>query len=341
MWKKMGKLREYLVLSRIQTASVTALAPVIGILSTGKATIETCILYFVIGILIHIYGFVLNEWADYIYDCKAEYLKSKPLVAGTISRNSALALALFSMVVAYILVVVTTKNIISLPLMLISIICGGLYDLKGKKIIGSDFVLAAWAFTFTLAAGFSVLPNENFFTIPTMLYIVALLGSIQVLFNNSVEGGIKDLEQDRNSGARTWMIFLGSKVVNNELMLSPSSIIFAYCVKCFYFLIVISPALFGIVEFSEFDLYSYSLLVLLFASVMFLSMPKFIFVTKYDREKLKKIFSIHEVSTFFLIPTVIIPIIGLGYALTLMLIPLAWYVVTNILLYGKALQPQV
>jgi len=337
----MGKVREYLVLSRIQTASVTALAPVIGILSTGMGTIEVCILYFIIGLLVHIYGFVLNEWADYIYDCKADYLKSKPLVAGTISRNSALALALFSMVVAYILVVFTTKNILSLPLMLISLICGGVYDLKGKRIIGSDFILATWAFTFTLAAGLSVLPNVSMLDIPPMLTLVSILGAIQVLFNNSVEGGIKDLEQDRSSGARTWMLFLGSKVVNEELKLSFSSIAFAYLTKSIFFFFVISPVIFKLVIFSDFEFFAYSILTTLFSSAMFFTMPKFMFVKKYDREKLKKIFSAHEVATFFLISTVIIPLIGLGYALILMLIPLAWYVITNLLLYGKALQPQV
>ncbi len=337
----MGNLREYIVLSRIQTAGVTALAPVLGIMSTGNWDVRICATYFLIGVLIHIYGFALNEWADYKYDVKADYLKGKPLVSGKISRNSALAFSLGAMVCAYAIALFTTKNLWSAPLLLLSIACGGFYDIKGKSVIGSDFVLGAWAFTFALSAGISVLPGASPLDIPKMLVVVGLLGGMQVLFNNSVEGGIKDLEQDRASGARTWMIFLGSKVEGGELKLSHSSVVFAYLVKALFFIVVISPMLFGLADSGEEETLAFALLAAMLASAMFFTMSRFVFARKYDRENLKKTFSVHEIVTFFLLPTAIIPVIGIFTALALMLVPLIWYVASNVVLYGKALQPQV
>ena len=61
----------------------------------------------------------------------------------------------------------------------------------------------------------------------------------------------------------------------------------------------------------------------------------------FDRSRLKRIFSVHELATFAAIMTVIVPLIGEWVALILFLLPMVWFMTVNRLLFGGALEPGV
>ena len=89
----------YLVLARFQTAAATAVIPVIGALSASYydegilvLSMESVVLFsliFILGLLMHVYGFVQNEYEDREVDKRSEHLQKKPLVSGEVRPEQA------------------------------------------------------------------------------------------------------------------------------------------------------------------------------------------------------------------------------------------------------------
>jgi 4-hydroxybenzoate polyprenyltransferase len=194
---------EYLKLFRLQTGATTAVAPIIGYLVISnqyQVNIELTELFviFLIGVLMHIFEFVLNEYIDLEVDKRSPDLAQKPLVSGTIAPQAALAVVFISLILSYILTIVFFFDIWPLILLSLSFGFGAIYDIYGKRFAGSDFTLALWIFGFCLF-GASIQTIE--FT--GILYLVAGLGFFQILFNNAIEGGLKDADHDAAAGAKT------------------------------------------------------------------------------------------------------------------------------------------
>ena len=176
---------EYLKLFRLQTGATTALAPIIGYLviasQTGYQIVLTeLVLLFIIGILMHIFVFVLNEYIDLDVDRLSPDLSKKPLVSGTITPKAALAVAFIALIISYIIFFIYFFNLWALIFLTLSVEFGAIYDIKGKRFAGSDFTLALWIFFFCLF-GASIVSTE----FSGVLYLIAGLGFFQILFNNS------------------------------------------------------------------------------------------------------------------------------------------------------------
>jgi 4-hydroxybenzoate polyprenyltransferase len=332
-----NKTLEYLRLMRIQTAAVTAVTPLIGGLIMGQRDIFNLTILFIIGIFYHISGFVLNEYADVEVDKKSIDLKKKPLVSGAISKRNALFVVLFSSAFSCILTVVFFKSILPLVFILLALLFGGSYDFLGKKISGSDFILALGFFFLCLMGASTV--SHNFSNI---VYIVCSLYFIHIVFNNSVEGGLKDVDHDYLADAKTLATKMGVKVEKGKLKVTKSFISYVMLIKIIFivliFLLCLQP------EINLFSSYDYLLRMFLFTFfvfIIFFTMFKFLNAKIFDRIFLKRLFSIHEMSSYFLVVIVLSPMIGIIATLSLILVPFFWYIISNIVLYRKILQPQV
>ena len=101
--KRKHRFLEYLRLIRPQGAAATGAVVIIGsLIMMGQPNLLHLFILFIIGILGHIFGFVLNEYVDIRVDEKSQYLKEKPLVSGVIPKNHALFIALFACFCAYV-----------------------------------------------------------------------------------------------------------------------------------------------------------------------------------------------------------------------------------------------
>ena len=95
--KKENNFLNHLRLVRIQGSVFTAVIIIGGsLIMMRQPDLLHLFLLFIIGILIHIFWFVLNEYIDIRIDEKSLYLKEKPLVSGSISKNYALFISLLS-----------------------------------------------------------------------------------------------------------------------------------------------------------------------------------------------------------------------------------------------------
>ena len=332
-----NRILGYLQLSRLQTAATTALTPVIGGLIMGQHDIFLLFILFIIGFLYHVYGFVLNEYIDIDVDKKSKDLNKKPLISGIVPKNHALFIAFSSCISAFILTIYFFTDIFPLLFLIFSIILGSIYDFYGKKIPGLDFVLG-FSFFFICLMGASTISND--FTIVT--YIVCSIYFIHISFNNSIEGGLKDVDHDYLASAKTLATVLGVFVQNGRLKVTKKFIALSYFLKfIFIFLIIllcIQPEI-NLFNFEK-NFLQIILFILLLAATLFI-MYKFLYLSIFDRSKLKKLYSLHEMFSYFLLIISLSLMIELWPTIFLIFFPFIWYILFNFILFGKLLQPQV
>ena len=327
----------YLQLLRVQTAAVTAMTPFIGGLIVGPYDLIPLFVLFLIGFLYHIYGFVLNEYIDIDVDKKSSDLKKKPLISGIVPKSHALFIALFSAVFACILTFFFFFAVLPILFLIFALIFGGIYDIFGKKIPGSDFILGLGLF-FLCLMGASTM-NYGY---STLVYIVCFIYFVHISFNNSVEGGLKDVDHDHLAGAKTLATRMGVSVENGILIVTKKFTGFSFILKCVFICLIV------LLCFQpEINLFNYEknllqmILILFFSVIMIFTMYKFLHINKFDRSKLKKLFSLHEMSSYFLFIISLSPVIGLWPTVFLIFFPSLWYTLFNFILYGRFLQPQV
>jgi len=333
---KKNRTLEYLRLFRFQTAAATASAPLIGGLVMNQRDPFLLFVLFLIGILYHIFGFVLNEYVDIEVDKKSDDLKEKPLVSGSITKKHALFIVVLSCICACAVIVFTFQSVFPILFFIFALLLGGIYDVYGKKIHGSDLVLAG-GFFFLCLTGVSTISTH--FT--TLVYVVCLLYFFQIVFNNAIEGGLKDVNHDALGGVKTLAIRTGVNVHLGKLHVTKSFALFACGLRIAFVALLVLLGLQMKPSFWSEDHIFNIVIVLFLVVILFATLYKFLQRSKFDREKMKKLFSVHEMTSYSMILVVLLPILGLQITAILLLLPVVWYLMFNIVLYGKLLQPQI
>jgi 4-hydroxybenzoate polyprenyltransferase len=287
----------------------------------------------------------LNEYIDVDIDRLSPDLSKKPLVKGSVSMQGALGVILTSVSMTYILTILIFPSFWILVILTLSHLCGVIYDVYGKKFPGSDFVLAAWIFLFCLFGAMSADFTLDPFEMPFIIYILSGLGFMQIVFNNAVEGGLKDVDHDHIGDARTLATVLGVKVKKSKLKISTKFRTFTWSIKIFHILLFFTLFFNSDLAFWEYEHFYVKIILLLFIfiliGVIFFTTYRFLNFQEFDRSKLKRIFSIHEISTYFIVPLILVPLLGLPISMGLLFLPLIWFICLNLVLYGKPLEPQV
>jgi len=332
-----NKILEYLRLPRLQTAAVTAVTPIVGSLVAGQQDVVHLLVLFLIGFFYHIYGFVLNEYVDVEVDKKSIDLKKKPLVSNMIPKGYALFISLLSCACSCLLTLYFFPSVLPLLFLLSAILLGGIYDVYGKKIPGSDFILGL-GFFFICLMGASTVSHE--FT--TLTYIVCSIYFAHIVFNNAVEGGLKDVDHDTMGGAKTLATRMGVTVQNGMLKVTKVFTVFSSIIKIIFMGLIVSLWLQPEIRVSL--SYNHAIqitLIVFFAVIIVFTMYKFLQSLPFDRSRLKRLFSVHEISSYFILVLSLYSLIDLRPTLFLIFFPFLWFILFNVILYGKLLQPQV
>jgi len=321
---------EYLKLSRSFNVGLTAIAPVLGALSNGEENIFHLFLFFLIGFFGHCYGFALNDIVDYRIDRLSRELVDRPLVSGKISLRNAWVFTILMLILSFIFafwIAYIYSNFISILLLLFSAVSITIYDFISKKIPAMDIFVAGGILLLILYGAFTVNMNINQLTI-----IVALLGTLQVLFMQFIAGGLKDAEHDFRGNARTLAIKMGVRVENGEMHVPISFKILAHSIQVIYLFLLFYP----FYAFNEFEghfihvaILAITALVMLYASHRLLGMKKFV------RNEARKYIGMHYYINFSLVPimlSVLNPFIAL-----IAFIPPAAFILSNLALHGSIL----
>jgi 4-hydroxybenzoate polyprenyltransferase len=322
-----SRFTAYATLIRLPGLAGLSMAPVFGAIcqiDVGvNINIQILSLLFLIGIIKSIYGFVLNDYIDIEIDRLSQEADKRPLVTGAISKQNALTLCVSCVIFTFLIVFLfffDDSRFFYYALLIITLaaIIGTIYNVYGKKFVGSDVFAASADALFVLVGAFLVTENEM---ISIFTWTVFLLYFTQIFFMNAVVGGIKDADHDYKFGVRNIAYRFGVRMTKENRLTIPTRFkIFGLTIRIFSSLILFVPFVF----FGKiYPWYQLIMLLIIIVFTIFLS-DKLLNSTTYDKS-IMKILSMQGILRFMYVPLMLIPLIGIVYSVFLILVPILWY----------------
>ncbi len=332
---------EYLKIARSFNAALTGLAPVMGALATGQYQIGSLFLLFLIGVFGHAYGFTHNDIIDYSLDKNEKEIKDRPLISGTITKRNAWIFAMGSLCVVFILALFlsfSTNQYLPVFILFIPILCVTLYNLTSKKIVFADILLGIGMFFFIFYG--AIAQGTPVDKLPILVWVICLLGAIQVLFMNIVEGGFKDIGNDARQKAHTVAVRLGLRVIETKIHVPLRFKFIAYTLQITNILFAYLPFLI-IPNFKiRSTLVIFQLISITLISILMLNYAqKYLNLIQFERGKIRKLIGIHYYLNFLLAPILLLTITP--YAILIVFIPGIGFIISNLILHEKLMEPSV
>jgi len=334
----MSKVAAYARLLRIPGLGGLAIPPVIAALTVGVYDFYNLVILFVIGAFVAIYGFVLNDYADVELDKLINELHGKPLVSGDISKKNAIAICVFSILFTFLFIFIlwhgeTLDNFKFAALICIFLagILGSFYNLYGKKIVGSDFLVA-------ISVAFVFLFGALSFGEPTIFtWIIFLLTFNNLTHMNAIEGGIKDADHDCMMGVKNIALSSGVKVDGDKIFIPLYFKVFGMGIRSFSAFLLFVPFIFYGCGY-----YMWQLIILAIATVgaIYFSV-KLLSIKTFDRNTIRKYIGIQSFLRYSLVPIMLISVIGAMYSIILIVFPIVWYIGFAPLLGEKLFKPRM
>ena len=323
-------LLNYLRLTRLPGAASTAIAIIICYLAMmGPHNLINLLVLFIIGIFSHIFGSVLNEYIDIRVDEKSQYHKEKPLVSGAITKNQALFFTLFSCVCIYALTIIFFWSFFPLIFLSLGLLFTIIYDTVGKKIPGSDIFMGGSAF-FGCLFGASIVSIH--FT--NLVYIISLSVFIYIVSFTAVVGGLKDADHDALAGAKTTATRMGVNIVNGKMLITNKFKVFSYTLDLVFIILIILAAFQPEINLWQSDQYLILIVMAIFMVIVFASLYGFLNLPYFDRQRVYGLFALHGLASYILVPILLLPIIGLNMMLVVIVLPFAWYIIFNKIIFN-------
>lgn len=350
-----SKIKAYLRLIRIHSLPVTALTPLLGACATFtifKGDIfhqeHLFILFslFIVGIIIHIFGEILNDYMDVDIDRSNPELSNKPLVSGEISKKGALISIFISFIVLIFVFIFSKFHPLSILIFVIAAVTGIIYQLISKKWLHSAILLAAWAFFIILFGGVYAGKYQNLFNVPVLVYIISIMGFFHLWMNTAILGHLKDVKNDAEYGIKTFPVRFGVRVIDDgkipKLIIPMNFRIMVIIIQIINLIVAFTPIIFyKRIYDGEINIFLLSS-GLLFLSFMILgSQYKILWHTIFQRNKLMRMMAIREIGTYFLAIVLISPLISWVLLLVFIFLPLIWFIIINKIFTGNAMQPPI
>lgn len=334
----MKKIVAYARLFRFAGIGGLAIPPVIGALTVGVYDFYSLLILFVIGTFAALYGFILNDFADVEVDKLSKELQGKPLVSGDISKNTALMICVFFILLSFLMIfVLWYKETLdcfkfgALLCIFFATLLGSIYNFYGKRIVGSDFLVA-------ISMGFVFLFGALSFGEPNVItWIIFLLTFNNLLHMNAVEGGIKDADHDPLIGVKNIASVSGVKVTSKNIVIPGGFKAFSMGIRLFSMVLVFTPFL-----FYGYDYFVWQLVLLLLGvfGVLFFSV-KLLSIKTFDRDKIRKYIGIQSFLRYSLVPVMLISIIEPLLAVLLIILPIGWYIIFTPIMGEKLFKPRM
>jgi len=331
-------IRDYIEITRLFNMGLTGVAPVLGALAMwneGTLTPLKLVILFIIGGLAHSYGFVLNDIIDIKVDKLSKDLTARPLVQGSITRKRAAFFAVFCMIGSFLLSLVFFSELRSyiflFIILLLAYFFATVYDIASKKYPGMDLFVAGAVF-FLILFGASTIGTPT-----TLAYIVALIGGLQVLFMNMINGAIKDIDHDKAGSANTIAIRLGANVHAGIIALPLSFKTTGYIIEIGRMLLIFIPFTTFVMPSLYLSVWQITLLVIL-EVLIFVSIYKLYSIKTFDRTRIRKSIGI---TVIFMYATTPIMLCSLNIYIALVaLIPPLWFFGSNLMLHKTVFEPK-
>jgi 4-hydroxybenzoate polyprenyltransferase len=262
------------------------------------------------------------------YDATDKEGKSHhPLITGEISIDMANNVIYFGLIVlvgfAVLLSYYSGGNFgLSMGCLSLYLMCGFAYNCGLNKSTIFSFIPISLCFAFQgLWAYFLFAKTIEGPVIFLFLYIILL-----EVYENNVEGGIKEIQTSEVNTMR----YLGAEIKNGNIKFSLGSLIWSWglklcsifiagCILCYYTLNI--------------NIFI-GLLFWLFAIIMIYFCKEILKSGEWNRNKALKNFSIEEITSIYLMPIILMPIIGYIEAILLMAFGIVYFVAMNKVNWG-------
>jgi len=333
------QIREYLKIARSFNSFLTGISPVMGAIAMGDFNISHLTILFIIGFFGHTFGFVLNDILDYKIDKNNKELSDRPLISGTITLKKAWAFTILSLAIAFILAIFyayTTKKYFPLIILFCSAFLITIYNLISKKLPLMDIFDTAAVFLFILYGATTV--SGNLIGITQLTWLVCVLGAIQVFFMQLVPGGLKDIENDYKTGAKTVAVKLGVRVTEEKALVVPASYkVVSYLIQIVDIVLVFLP--FYLIFTIRVPIhYVIWILLGIVSLLMFFVTHKFLTMKKFERGKMRKLLGGHFSINFALVPIMLMALNP--WTILIVVFPPIGFISSNLILHRTFFQPK-
>jgi len=334
----MNKVVAYTKLLRLPGIGALGISTVIAALTVNVSNfIDLCIV-FAIGAIACVFGFIVNDYIDVELDGLVDVLKEKPLVSGAVSKKNVLMIAFCMIFLSFLLLfilwygkTIDYYKFLALLCLIIAGFLGSTYDVYGKKIIGSDFLVA-------LSVGLIFLFGALAFGKPeTITWIVFVLTFNNILYMNAIQNGIKDADHDSTMGVKNIALSLGVHVKGVHLTIPPAFQTFGMGIRLCSVVFLFSPFLFFHYTYNPWQMVVLTIFTMLFLFVD----VKLLTMKIFDRNKIRKNIGIQSFLSYSLVPLMLISIIGLNRSVLLIFIPILWYLAFTPLIGEKLFKPRM
>ena len=325
---------------------LTGVAPVLGALSmwtVSETSLLQLLVLFCIGCFSHVYGFVINDLVDIKVDKLSNELFARPLVSGSISRKKAAYFAIGCMIASFLVSTLFYTGLIQylflLSILIIAYVLATIYNFASKKYPGMDFFVAVAIFFLILFGAAATTSIHQLLSNP-LIWIVSLIGALQVLFMNMVNGAIKDIDHDEKGLANTLAIRLGAKTHKGEITLPTSFKVVGYTVELTRSFLIFLPFIL-MYPFNQVENIGIMLRIaalLLFTFMTLFSIRKLFSIKKFERNLIRNWIGIIVIVMYATAP-IMLSSLNLYFILVAFIPPL-WFISSNIVLHGTVLAPK-
>jgi len=327
-------ISDYARLLRLPGLGGLSTPPIFGAISVGVYDFKSLALLFILGAFSTIYGFILNDVVDVEVDRLSKELYNRPLVKGTISKNIALGICLLCVIGSFSIIFLffykdTLAFYIGILCLIGSCIAGTIYNLYGKRFIGSDLLVALAEGLLVLFGAYIVLQDGS---INILTWIIAILTFSQMLYMNAIENGLKDSDHDYLKNVKNIALKLGVKVDKDKKLTTPLSFkTLGSGIKFFEAIVVFIPFIYYPNKYELWNLVLLFIFVLLFLALII----RFITLKIFERNKIRKLIFAHALIRYMVVPIMLIPFVGNTIAFILIILPFVWYAIFTNLIVEK------
>lgn len=295
------------------------LAPLGALTATPALGVREWLGLLAIGLAFHVFAYVSNDLVDLPLDRSEPLRRHYPLVTGAISPRLALVVAVIQVPLAFLVAGTFFDQPGGTVWLVLAFVAMTGYNLYGKRlalpILGDGVQAFAWASLFLF--GRTIVSHQS----DPMTNLLAAYFFVYVLLINGIHGGLRDLENDRRSGAQTTAVWMGAKVERDGGLVLPIQLTsYALVLQILLIAIAVTPVVAGLLPVPAGT--GAALLVCLIGNVLILSAT---LAARGSRSRFLLLGGIHLVISLlppFLLATAFVHTTDLLVLWSLLLVPL-------------------
>lgn len=344
------RLSTWVKTMRLQTALVTSITLIAGYITVSPLTLKSTAVLTITGILFHIFAFTMNEVEDSDYDSRIDNESHHPIAEGEVDSELARLISWSAYLASIAIPIVAGYKMEVAGMIIAAGIPTYFYNRYSKVHWWSNSYVSVWASLMVFAGAMSA-GTPNMITLG-----VAAILSLQA-FVQSIQGGLKDITGDEESFCKTMGVRLMSakKYMNDNMVLDTSGSmrnvkdvdVLAYTKKflvSMYTMKIAQVVILMLILYQYLDLSIWYmrvfLLVYFVGVVIFFTSLNVLTVYIYDRERIKRAASVHEITSIVLLGLTLTTLDPHG-GMVVAIAPILWYLSVNGLVHSSTLAPDV